>query len=220
MSKVASYVLALIVLLTMPFAKINSQEQKQEKKSSGSSVSMDMDDVASSRNNSSGATVRKGATNQFEFRSLGGDFIGQNLMRSYKAGDGWFKARADYQFKTKEVRTVRIEFADQQNRTFRMSFSIPKKNYGFVPGTYQQAVIFINDSNEESPAMSVSFDSRGCSRVNGEFIIYEAEFDTSGTQPKVISFSASFSQQCTGKGVLEGSIYFNAVPPDAAAKIK
>jgi hypothetical protein len=217
MSKFTLYLLALLVLLSMPLAKINSQEQKQEKKPP---VTLDMDDVASSRNNGRASTVRKGATNQFEFRSTNGDFIGQDKMKLYKADEGWFKVTAEYQAKTRDVKTVRIEFAELHNSTFRMTFSIPKHNYGFVPGAYKQAFRYIGDPNEENPAMDVSFDGRGCARLVGEFAVYEAEFDTSGSQPKVISFAASFSQQCSGKGMLEGSVYFNAVPTDAIEKKK
>ena len=222
MSKLILYLLALFVLLSLPLAKINSQEQKQEKKPPVTPVTMDMDDVVSSRNsaNAAGHAPRKGATNLFDFRSTGGDFVGQDVARSYNASEGWFKAQAEYQRKAKEVKTVIIEFADEKNRTFRMTFSMPKRSYAFVPGIYEQGVRYIGDPNEENPALYVTSDGRGCSRLSGQFTVYEAEFDTSGVIPKVISFSASFTQQCGGKGMLDGVVYFNAVPPDAPVKRK
>src|SRR4051812_23672521 len=101
MNKAILYACALIIVLVLPLAKVNSQEQKQQKKPS---VSMDTDDVAASRSNGGASTVRKGATNQFGFRSTGGDFIGQDKARIYTADEGWFKVKAEYLSKTKDVK--------------------------------------------------------------------------------------------------------------------
>jgi hypothetical protein len=217
MSKVCVYLVIIIGLVASPFTAVHSQDQKPVKKPS---VSMDMDDVGSSRNNAGGAppSTRKGATNQLEVKMIWG---AKERSESYKANEGWFNAQADYQVKTKDVKVVRIEFTDKQNKTISMTFAVSKRHYGFVPGAYEQASRNMGGApDDQDPTMNISYAGQGCNRLIGEFTVYQAEFDTSGATPKVTSFSASFSQLCSGLGLLQGTICFNAIPQDLTTKKK
>src|SRR5262249_1385829 len=115
---------------------------------------------------------------------------------------------------TKDIRTVIIEFVDEENNKSTLTFSAPSKSYGFSTGILQKTTPYQGESDDAGPTMRILTSGTECSGTVGDYIVHEAVFDTSGPNPKVISFGASFSQKCFPQGMQQGAIYFNAIPKD------
>jgi hypothetical protein len=106
---------------------------------------------------------------------------------------------------------VRIKCPQRQTE---LVFSTDKMGFNIIPGSYVGAMHPSTEPRTGRPGFYISL-ATGCSRSGvGSFRIHEAEFDLSGSVPALVSFAASFEQNCTEyrEKKIKGTFYYNAVP--------
>jgi hypothetical protein len=88
-----------------------------------------------------------------------------------------------------------------------LEFTAPQ-GADLIPGRYEGAV---RPVGEDSPALNVTSEGRGCNNICGRFEIEEVVL---GQGTEVERFAASFEQHCEcGVPALSGTVRFNAIGP-------
>ena len=58
-----------------------------------------------------------------------------------------------------------------------------------------------------NPGLDIGGNGWGCNTLVGTFSVFDVQYDYSNGRPELVSFSASFEQDC---GEIKGIVYFNA----------
>ena len=148
---------------------------------------------------------------QLSMTSQAGDYIGEGRNYLFNADDGVFTANASTSTSGGQADYVTVSF-NQGGSGENWSLTFGTNHYGtaLVPGTYTMAqrAPFAATGH---PGLDVNGDGRGSNTLTGTFTVFEAVFDYSGSQPKVVSFAASFEQHSEGATpALTGTIYYNS----------
>ena len=61
--------------------------------------------------------------------------------------------------------------------------------------------------SDGTAGLEIHGNGSGCNTVRGKFTVYEVQFERRNGQLALVSFAASFEQDCMG---ISGAVYFNA----------
>lgn len=131
------------------------------------------------------------------FHSESGDFIGLGETRSFSKENS-FDITASPNFDNGISFSIsnsnNVPFQDSESWSLDLSAPF---NAELTTGIYENATRWPFQENNEA-GLDFSGDGRGCNTLIGSFTISEANFDTSGSPPQIISFAARFEQHCGG----------------------
>jgi S1-C subfamily serine protease len=164
---------------------------------SSRSPKMSMDGVVSTRRRNT-ITAKIGAITQLSLRFPGGK------SALFKSTDGRFSSYARDQNRDGLPDYVVIEFRGQNNN-WSLDFTTHGLDSNMEIGTYAncQRAAF----SDGTAGLEIHGNGRGCNTVEGKFTVFDVQYEKRNGQFVIISFSASFEQDCMG---ISGSIYFNA----------
>jgi hypothetical protein len=146
-------------------------------------------------------------------QSQPGDSIGQGRNYSYDSATapGTFASRVTATngvVDTVQISYIQGAFVDW----WRLTFSSRQPGTELVPGVYLQARR-AGVGLWGYPGLDVSGNQRGCNMLSGQFTVQQAVYDYSGTQPRLVSFVATFEQHCENNPpALTGTIQFYGDP--------
>jgi len=141
----------------------------------------------------------------FHFRSDPGDYIGGGRTRDFTTDTGRFSASASPD-------RVSVSYNSFDFSSWWYLDFANRRGIQITPGNYEDATRFPFQSPVR-PGLDASGEGRGCNRLTGRFIVWEAIYGPGG---EVLSFAADFEQHCEGATpALWGSIRVNSdVPQD------
>ncbi|MBX7223935.1 MAG: hypothetical protein K1Y36_28730 [Blastocatellia bacterium] len=147
---------------------------------------------------------------EFSLRSENGDYIGVGQTYFYLGNltPAAFDENGDGQ-----VDAVRFLYFTPTNTesSWTLAFSVAKLRGNLIPGYYADAML-VDQETVGHPGLEVKGNFRYCDTVTGDFVVFDAVFDTTATPPKVVSFGVTFRQFCNGgKSALNGTLYFNSL---------
>jgi hypothetical protein len=153
---------------------------------------------------------------QLTLHSEGGDSIGVGQDYLYTPADGEFFIQASDVTGDGLVDNAFIFFdgffVGNGFDFWQLSFNTYRLGINLTPGIYNRAqrAPFTPAGH---PGLDVAGNGRGCNQSSGKFIVLDAQFDYTQSQPRVVSFAAQFEQHCEfGSRALFGTIYFNYTP--------
>jgi S1-C subfamily serine protease len=141
---------------------------------------------------------RAGAITQLSLRFTNGK------SAFYKPSDGRFSSSAQDRNRDGLPDYVVVEFHGQ-NVNWSLDFTTHGLDSNMEIGTYvncQRAAF-----SEGTAGLEVHGNGSGCNTVRGKFTVYEVQFERRNGQLALVSFAASFEQDCMG---ISGTVYFNA----------
>lgn len=142
-----------------------------------------------------------------------GDYVGSCGTQVLSMANGDFVAEYIKNSEPWRENTVQIVFDGGPPNSWVFRFQTADRG-PLVPGHYPNAARWAFH-DETEPGLSVSGQSRGCNRLDGEFTVHEAELTDDGT---VLRFAADFVQYCEGfapgRPKLYGTVRFrSSLPP-------
>ena len=154
-------------------------------------------------------TGQQGAISGMFFASQPGDYVGEGQQRSFTAAVGYTLAPS---------RNFHdgVSFSIQGNaQVWSLDFSGPQQA-ALAVGSYEDAVTFPFENGANS-GLSLTGETRGCSRIRGRFDVLEVAYGPDGS---VRRFAADFVQRCEGgAAALFGQIRYNANTPMNTAPV-
>jgi len=148
-------------------------------------------------------------------QSDSGDYIGQGQNYNYTSSNATFNVIAGRIQSDGKVASVHFSITSTTDSSQWWYVDIETATMGqdLVPGVYTNAqrAAFAAQGH---PGLEVYGEGRGSNTLTGQFTIINAKFDyTDPSNPKVISFAASFVQHSEGATpALNGTIYYNYSP--------
>ena len=129
-----------------------------------------------------------------------GDYVGFGKRLTLRPLDGMFSA-------TRATGGVQVGFIGSKH-WWSLTFVAPGGAL-LTAGMYERAIRY--PFQGPRPGLSVSGEGRGCSNLNGRFLVLEAEYKPDGG---VERFAADFEQHCEGQPpALYGSVRYNSAIP-------
>lgn len=150
---------------------------------------------------------------QLSLHSQPGDYVGAGKDYLFNANDGKFTASVSASGGQATYITINLSQGGG-GEYWTLNFASPAGT-GLTSGTYAAA---LRSSDATHAGLDVYGDSRGNNQVSGTFTVSEVTLDTSGAQPRLVSFAASFEEHGEGRtAALIGSIYYNSYTHPAVA---
>ncbi|MFP5261881.1 MAG: Ig domain-containing protein [Blastocatellia bacterium] len=144
-----------------------------------------------------------------------GDYVGQGKSYSYAEGDGKYEVFLRDLSHDGVIDDVIFSFNSADS--WYLEFETSKAGTPLEQGFYDNAQR-ASFAEPNHPGFSVSGVGRGCNELTGSFTILDIEIDSSGAEPRMVSFAALFEQHCEGtKPSLTGHIYYNYSAPAGLA---
>ena len=149
------------------------------------------------------ATAQANAATLFYFRSDPGDYIGQGQTRIFTTDTGRFGTSSG-------PNLVSVSYNSFDGSSWWYLDFANRRGIQVTAGNYEEATRYPFQSPVR-PGLSVIGEGRGCNRLTGRFIVWEAVYGPGG---ELISFAADLEQHCEGAvPALWGAIRINSDVP-------
>lgn len=156
---------------------------------------------------------------QLSFQSQPGDFIGQGQSVTLTNADvSLFPPRALNRSGDAAGLVDFVEFVSTGLGTtfFTLDVGVNQVRDDLVPGFYLDAQR-ASFASVGHPGLDFTWDHRGSNTLTGNFTVFDALFDYSGSTPRIARFSVDFEQHSEGATpALFGRLTFSDVPEPSA----
>jgi len=141
-----------------------------------------------------------------------GDPVGQGRTFSFQEKDGvWNGYGRDYS-QDRLVDTVDVNFSGSNGTGWTFQFSTMYMDASLLPGFYDK-VRLAPVGAQGYPMMSVSSNA-ACDELIGNFTIIDAQFESSGSERRILSLAVEFEQHCRAyTPALRGILLYNYTLP-------
>ena len=138
-----------------------------------------------------------------------GAFIGGDGPHTFTPADGPFSVTASGPAPGAPADSVEVRFASNDNKQFwELRFSTRQMGKPMSPGFYTRAQ---RDpfARPGHPGLDIDSNGSGCNTLTGSFIVFDATFDYSAPQIRLVSLAVQFEQHCEGQDpALRGTLFY------------